>query len=89
MVWGGVHFISTRRQEEAARIAAPKTGPVTPKVNPLELQQRQALDQADKMRVAGDLAGASRVLQDAAALNGPLTGEVQKMQSAIEAEIKG
>jgi eukaryotic-like serine/threonine-protein kinase len=87
-VWGGVHFISTRRQEEAARTAAPRTGVLTPKVNPLELQQRQALNQADKMRVAGDLAGASRVLQDAAALNGPLTGDVQKMQSAIEAESK-
>lgn len=88
MVWGGIHFISTRRQEEAARVAAPKSGSVTPKVNPLELQQRQALDQADKMRVAGDLEGASRVLQDAVALNGPLTGEVQKMQTAIEAETK-
>jgi tetratricopeptide (TPR) repeat protein len=88
MVWGGVHFVSTRRQEEAARVAASKSSSVTPKVNPLELRQRQALDQADKMRVAGDLVDASRVLQDAVALNGPLTGEVQKMQSAIEAETK-
>src|SRR4029077_4287852 len=65
-----------------------KTGSVSPNVNPLELRQRQALGEADKKRATGDLAGASRVLQDAAALNGPLTGEVQKMQDAIQAETK-
>ncbi len=53
----------------------------------MELQQRAALDDADKKRVAGDLPGASRVLQDAVALNGPLTGEIQKMQTAIQAEM--
>jgi hypothetical protein len=88
VILGGVHFLSTKRTEEAIRISAPKAGSVLPKVNPLELQQRQALDEGDKKRVAGDLAGASRVLQDAAALNGPLTGEVQTMQNAIQDETK-
>jgi hypothetical protein len=88
MVWGAVHFLSTKRQKEPAGITASKTGSVSPNVNPIELQQRQALAEADKKRAAGDLAGALRVLQDAAALNGPLSGEVQKMQDAIQAETK-
>ncbi|MGA8311177.1 MAG: hypothetical protein WB755_14180 [Terriglobales bacterium] len=88
MVWGAVHFLSTTTQEKTTGITASKTGSVSPNVNPLELQQRQALGEADKKRAAGDLAGATRVLQDAAALNGPLTGDVQKMQDAIQAETK-
>jgi serine/threonine-protein kinase len=88
LVWGAVHFLSTTRHEKPAGITASKTGSVSPNVNPLELQQRQALAEADKKRAAGDLAGALRVLQDAAGLNGPLTGDVQKMQDAIQAETK-
>jgi hypothetical protein len=88
MIWGGVHFLSVNRRKDAVLITAPKPAPVQPQVNPLELRQREAINAADKKRAAGDLAGASRALQDAASLNGPLNGEIQKKLDAIQAEMK-
>ncbi len=58
-----------------------------PVVNPLEVRQREAIDQADQRRAAGDLTGAATLLQSAAALNGPLTADIQKKQGEIQAEI--
>jgi hypothetical protein len=87
MVWGGVHYFSTRRQQAATAPPATTTSNA-PKVNPLEVQQRAALEEADRSRVAGDLPKALKALQDGAALNGPLTGEIQKMQDAVQAEMK-
>ena len=58
-----------------------------PAVDPLEVRQREAMDQADQRRAAGDLTGAAALLQSAAALNGPLSAEIQKKQAEIQAEI--
>jgi serine/threonine protein kinase len=55
-----------------------------PAVNPLEVQQRQALESADKKVAANDLDGALQILDPAAGLAGPLTPEIQKRISAIK-----
>jgi eukaryotic-like serine/threonine-protein kinase len=87
MIWGLVHFISVNRQKKVVPITAPKHAQAQPQVTPMELQFK-AMDAADKKRAAGDFAGASRALQDAASLNGPLNGAIQKRMDAIQAEMK-
>jgi eukaryotic-like serine/threonine-protein kinase len=87
MVWGGVHLVNVSRQKDAVLVAVPKQTPVQPQVDPRELRQREALEAADKSRAAGDLAGASRAVQDGSLLNGPLSSEIRKKQDAIQAEM--
>jgi serine/threonine-protein kinase len=87
MIWAGWHFFSVYRSKKAVPNTAPKHATAQPAVTPMELQFK-AMDTADKRRAAGDLAGASRALQDAASLNGPLNGEIQKQMDAIQAEMK-
>ena len=86
-VWSGVHYLSSKRPELTVQTPGSTSTPIAPQINPLESQQRAALDEADKKRVAGDLPGASKILQNAASLNGPLAAEIQKMQSAVQAEM--
>lgn len=87
IIWGGVHLVNVSRQKEAVLMPVPKQTPVQPQVDPRELRQREALAAADKSRAEGDLAGASRALQDASLLNGPLSSEIRKMRDAIQAEM--
>ncbi len=88
VMWAAVHFVSTSGQKSSVAVTAPQPAVVKPVVNPVEVQQRAALDAADKNRAAGDLAGAAKALQGVASLNGPLTGEIQKEEQAIQAEMK-
>ena len=83
--WFGLHQPSEKAVP--AKTAAPTvaTHP-QPVVNPLEVQQREAMDQADQRRASGDLNGATELLQSAAALNGPLSAEIQAKQAEIQAE---
>lgn len=62
--------------------------PVKPTVDPLEVRQRAAMDDAGKLVAANDLAGALRILQDAASLNGPLTPDIQKKEVEIQESMK-
>jgi hypothetical protein len=87
IIWGGLHFLSVNPQKKGGPITPPKHAGVQPQPTPLELQVK-AMDAADKSRAAGDLAGASRALQDAASLNGPLNGEIQKQMDAVQAEMR-
>jgi len=87
IIWAGVHFLSVNPQKKEGPIAPPKHAAVQPQPTPLELQIK-AMDAADKSRAAGDLAGASRALQEGASLNGPLNGRIQKQMDAIQAEMK-
>src|ERR1700719_2651750 len=87
IIWGGVHFLSVNPQKKEGAITSPKHAAVQPQPTPLELQIK-AMDAADKSRAAGDLAGASRALQEGASLNGPLNGTIQKQMDAIQAEMK-
>lgn len=87
IIWGGVHFLSVNPQKQEGSITPPKHAAVQPQPTPLELQIK-AMDAADKSRAAGDLAGASRALQEGASVNGPLNGRIQKQMDAIQAEMK-
>lgn len=71
-------------------LVSPKKAPVTTTVTrndtqPGEDEQRQAVDQADKLVASGDLEGALKVLQRAGTLSGPLTAEIHEKQATIEA----
>jgi hypothetical protein len=69
---------------------APKANPEapTPRIDPLEVRQRNALDAADKLIAENDLDGAQKRLQEAAALNGPLTSAIQKKLAGVEESMK-
>jgi eukaryotic-like serine/threonine-protein kinase len=87
ITWAGVVSIRTKPTPVSP---SPKTStePAAPRVDPLELQQRDALNEADKLVASNDLDGALQKLQQAAALNGPLTSEIQKKQSVIDESLK-
>ena len=86
-VWAVVHFVSPSQPKPApspapAATATPtKHAPAPPPVNPLEVQQRSAVDAADKLIAAGDLNGALLKLQQAEKLNGPLTEDIKKREA--------
>ncbi len=83
LVWGAVRLVPLIRTHETTvpKVSQP---PVKPEPNPLEVQQRNALNTADKLVAANDLEGALRILTPAADLNGPLTAEIKKKQAGIE-----
>ena len=88
--WYLVHSLSSgpsTQQRQPSAVVAPAE-PAAPPVNPLETQQREALNSANKMIAANDLNGAIQVLQQAEGLNGPLTAEIQRKQSEIAASLK-
>jgi serine/threonine protein kinase len=83
LIWGAVRIVPLIRPHETTAPVATK--PILkPEPNPIELQQRAAMDAADKLVVANDLEGAIRILTPAADLNGPLTAEIRKKQAGIE-----
>jgi hypothetical protein len=93
LVVGAAFVIAVRRpdlikqfsnvDENKVTVAAP-TGPSS-KTTELEVQQRMALGEASKQIATNDLDTAKVQLQKAAALNGPLTEELQKRISEIDA----
>jgi eukaryotic-like serine/threonine-protein kinase len=83
--WFGLH--QSPEKASPGKFAPPIATRSEPVVNPLEVRQRGAMDQADRRRAAGDLNGAAGLLQSAAALNGPLSADIQKKQADIQAEI--
>ncbi len=62
--------------------------PAQSTIDPLEIEQRQALVDANNKIAANDLDGASKVLQPAAALNGPLTSEIQQKLAQVQESMK-
>ena len=87
-VWSGFHFIRPSVPQVTGPSINTKPEPRMAATDPLELQQRNALDSANKLVAANDLDGARQALQQASALNGPLTPEILKKQSEIEASMK-
>jgi hypothetical protein len=83
-IWFGLHQPSEKTNP--VNVAPPVATHPQPVVNPLEVQQREAMDQADQRRASGDLSGATQLLQSAAAINGPLSAEIQAKQAEIQAE---
>jgi eukaryotic-like serine/threonine-protein kinase len=86
--WLGIHFSHQNSPQpiQPASQARPEPPPV--KIDPLEVQQREALAGANKLIAANDLDGARQKLQSALALNGPLTSDIQKKLSEIDESIK-
>jgi len=82
-VWLGLRSGNEKAPTPTTKKSGP-TRPALPRVDPLEVQQRQAIDAANTKIAANDLDGAAQVLQPAAALNGPLTPEIQKKLAQIE-----
>ena len=86
--WAGLHsFLSKPR---LVSVTSTKSNPKPPShpIDPREVQQRDALNAADKLIAANDLDGARQALQQAVALNGPLTPDVQRKLSEIEQSMK-
>ena len=83
-VWIGLRSTSVNKRPVSPPVAKTIEHPSQPRVDPLETQQRQALDAADKRIAANDLDGAMQVLEPAAALNGPLVPEIQKKIAQVE-----
>ena len=82
-VWLGMRSGNTNKQSEKPVVkTAPQ--PTVPKVDPLEVAQRQALDAANAKIAANDLEGAIQRLQQGAQLNGPLTPQIQKTLAEVE-----
>ncbi|MGC1485570.1 MAG: protein kinase [Candidatus Acidiferrum sp.] len=83
LIWGTVRIVPLIRPHETVPTTAIKPTP-KPMANPLEVQQRNALNTADKLVATNDLEGALKILGPAAELNGPLTGEIKKKQAGIQ-----
>jgi ketosteroid isomerase-like protein len=86
-----VYFLYVNQHQPGVLIAPPRPAAVQqtvqPPVNPLELRQRQAMDEADSKRAAGDLSGAFQMLQNAVSIHGPLTDEVEKKLDEVQSEM--
>ena len=84
LIWGITRVATLLRTRETASTPAVAKPPAKPEPNPLEVQQRNALNAADKLVASNDLEGALKILTPAADLNGPLTAEIKKKQTGIE-----
>jgi eukaryotic-like serine/threonine-protein kinase len=84
--WIGLRSRSVKRPAvlEATTKTKALQRPSAPPVDPVETQQRQALAAANDKIASNDLDGALQLLQPTAALNGPLTSEIQKKLSQVE-----
>jgi eukaryotic-like serine/threonine-protein kinase len=83
LIWGATRVVPLIRPHEDKTPSTPKPT-IKPGPDPMEVQQRDAMNAADKLVAANDLEGALRTLTSAANLNGPLTSEVKKKEAGIE-----
>jgi len=87
LIWGAVRIVPLLRPHETTATIAPKTTPKQ-EPNPLEVQQRNAMNAADKLVATNDLEGALRILNPAANLNGPLSAEIRKKLAGIQESLQ-
>jgi serine/threonine protein kinase len=84
LIWGLIRIATLLRTHEAVSTPTVAKPAAKPEPNPLEVQQRNALNAADKLVASNDLEGALKILAPAADLNGPFTAEIKKKQAGIE-----
>jgi eukaryotic-like serine/threonine-protein kinase len=84
LIWGLIRITTLLRTRETASTPTVAKRIAKPEPNPLEVQQRDALNAADKLVASNDLEGALKILAPLADLNGPLTAEIKKKQAGIE-----
>ncbi len=84
----GAYLLWPKPEVKVQPSAASK--PVSPlkTLDPQEVKQRDAIQQAEKSVAAGDLKGALQAVLEAEKLHGPLSSDLQKMQGQIEDSIK-
>ncbi len=87
-VWSSVNSIRSKNPQMSQPAAKTSPEPPAPRIDPLEVQQRDALDSANKLIAANDLDGALQRLRQAEALKGPLISEIDKKISGIEESMK-
>ena len=76
------------RPAPTAPTAPPVASSQPPQIDPIQVQQQAAIDAADKLLAAGDLAGAQQKLQEVHSLRGPLSKTVEQRLSGIDAAMK-
>jgi len=86
ILWVGSYFL--HRGGPKGGPSQPQIGQTGPEVDPIEAQQRDAINNANKLVAANDLQGAKKTLLEAAQLQGPLTADVQKKLREIDESIK-
>jgi hypothetical protein len=84
VIWGSIRIATLLRTPETKPTPAVAIPPAKPEPSPLEVQQRNALNAADRLVASNDLEGALKILAPAADLNGPLTADIKKKQAGIE-----
>jgi len=96
-VWTVVHFTASNKTAEKSILdvappsgvvhpgQAPATqpGPKPPPLNPIEVQQLDALSLSNKLVASGDWRGALQTLQRAEELNGPLNAEIKTRETSV------
>ena len=87
-IWLGVRSVHHNTVPVTAPSVPTSTNASPPAGDPRELQQRTALNAANQMIASNDLNKALQTLQQAAAIDGPLTSDIQKKQSEIAASLK-
>ena len=87
VVWAVTHLPDTKTPAAPKQVVNTVPESSKPNIDPLELQQRNALDSANKSIAANDLTGAQRTLEQAAQSNGPLKPEILRKLSEIEASM--
>ncbi|HEY2351597.1 MAG TPA: protein kinase [Candidatus Acidoferrum sp.] len=83
-VSAGIYFTRSKPVQQVTPAPKTTTEPAAPVVDPLEVQQRSALNAAEKMIAANDLDGAHKALVNALAVNGPLASDIQKKLASVE-----
>jgi serine/threonine protein kinase len=85
VIAAGMYVLRSGPTQPSAKKGAPAPAP---KTNLIEVRQRDILNAAGPLIASNDLDGARKKLLEAAALNGPLTPEIQKRISAIDESVK-
>lgn len=84
MVWTGRHLLPPTATNRTSLPNLTKPAFPKPEINPVETQQRDAINAADKLVATNDLEAALRTLDQTAELSGPLTSEILKKRAGIE-----
>ena len=77
-----------RSKSHGPRVPILQRQPAPTQPDPIAVRQQTAIDAADKLVAADDLAGAQHVLQAVAGLKGPLDATIQERLAGISASMK-
>lgn len=77
-----------RSKSHGPRVPILQRQPALTQPDPIAVRQQTAIDAADKLVAADDLAGAQHVLQAVAGLKGPLDATIQERLAGISASMK-